>query len=121
MFLSPRRVRSVGRTGDGLGSIFSSLFGGGAGPSGFAHGGAVHANVPIIVGENRPELFVPSTAGRIMPNLNELRGGQGRQRDGGDLYLNFNGPVSNAQEVRRSAAQAGRELLRLQQMGQRGA
>lgn len=116
----------AGGTGGGLGSIlttvFSSLFGGGGGGfSGFAHGGAVHANVPIIVGENRPELFVPSTAGRIMPNLNELRGGQGRQRDGGDLYLNFNGPVSNAQEVRRSAAQAGRELLRLQQMGQRGA
>ncbi|NJM51588.1 MAG: hypothetical protein HC843_12560 [Sphingomonadales bacterium] len=105
-----------GGLGNILTSVFSSLFGGG-----FAHGGAVHANVPILVGENRPEMFVPSTAGRIIPNLNELRGGQGRQREGGDVHVNFNGPVSNPQEVRRSAAQAGRELLRLNQMGQRGA
>jgi phage-related protein len=116
----------AGGTGGGLGGIlttvFSSLFGGGGGGfAGFAHGGAVHANVPIIVGENRPEMFVPSTAGRIIPNLNELRAGQGSRSNSGDVYMNFNGPVSNQQEVRRSAAQAGRELLRLNQMGQRGA
>lgn len=114
-----------GQSGGGIGglltSVFSTIFGGGGGFSGFAHGGPVNANVPIIVGENRPELFVPSTAGRIVPNLNELRGASRNERDSGAVQINFNGPVSNPQEVRRSAAQAGRELLRLNQMGQRGA
>ena len=83
-----------GGAGDGglgsiLTSVFSSLFGGG-----FAHGGAVHANVPILVGENRPELFVPSTAGRIMPNLNELRGGRGSS--GAAPYFDLRGAVVTA-------------------------
>lgn len=114
-----------GQSGGGIGgiltSVFTSIFGGGGGFSGFAHGGPVNANVPIIVGENRPEMFVPSTAGRIIPNLNELRGASRNERGGGSVQITFNGPVSNPQEVRRSAAQAGRELLRINQMGQRGA
>ena len=31
------------------------------------HGGAVSAGVPYIVGERRPEMFIPSGAGRIVP------------------------------------------------------
>lgn len=34
-----------------------------------AHGGPVHAGQPYIVGERRPELFVPETNGVIMPTL----------------------------------------------------
>lgn len=75
----------------GLGGIFSSIlgmFGGGAGAAaggagagvgdvlggigtallGFATGGAVPAGMPAIVGERGPELFMPATSGRIIPN-----------------------------------------------------
>lgn len=38
-------------------------------------GGPVQAGQPTIVGERRPEIFVPNTAGRIVPNT----GGQGEQ------------------------------------------
>ena len=33
----------------------------------FAHGGRVRAGEPILVGERRPELFVPGTDGHINP------------------------------------------------------
>jgi hypothetical protein len=35
---------------------------------GFATGGPIPANLPSIVGERGPELFMPSTPGRIVPN-----------------------------------------------------
>jgi hypothetical protein len=80
----------------GLGSILGGLFGGAAGALGgpatnlggalglpqLASGGPI--NGPAIVGERGPELFVPGTAGHIIPN-----GGFG----GGLTYA----PVINAQ------------------------
>jgi len=46
----------------GFGSIFKSLLG-------FrADGGPVGKGKPFVVGERGPELFVPNTAGRIVPN-----------------------------------------------------
>ena len=62
-----------------FGSVLSSLFGG------RASGGPVMANTPYIVGERRAELFVPSTAGRIEPNLN------GMGRGGTTIINNWNG------------------------------
>lgn len=41
---------------------------------GFANGGSVDAGQPIMVGEKGPELFVPPTAGKIVPN-NQLNQG----------------------------------------------
>jgi len=46
----------------GLGGFFGGFF---------ANGGPVAGNVPIVVGERGPELFVPNTAGSIVPN-NEM-------------------------------------------------
>lgn len=65
-----------------LGGIFRSIFGLGgvqggipAGMSpetlaliGLANGGPVNANQPYLVGENGPEVFMPRTAGSILPN-----------------------------------------------------
>jgi hypothetical protein len=34
----------------------------------FASGGPIPSNMPAIVGENGPELFMPSSSGRIVPN-----------------------------------------------------
>lgn len=48
----------------GAGGIFSALIG----PPGRAMGGPVAANSPYLVGERGPELFIPSSAGRVIPN-----------------------------------------------------
>ena len=52
--------------------IFSSVFSGAgsflSGLLGFADGGNPPVNKPSIVGENGPELFVPRTAGTVVPN-----------------------------------------------------
>ena len=71
----------LGMGGEGAGAL-SGLFGslgaaaGGAGDAvmsllpllAFADGGDVLANHPALIGERGPELFVPHTAGRIIPN-----------------------------------------------------
>lgn len=81
-----------GGGGGGLGGIFGGLFGGGGmkGTSYFppaprAMGGPVTAGTPYIVGEKRPELFVPNVSGRIIPKV----------PGGGSTSINF-APVINA-------------------------
>jgi len=44
---------------------------------GRAAGGPVNAKSPYVVGENGPELFVPQSAGRIVPNIASSKGGAG--------------------------------------------
>jgi lambda family phage tail tape measure protein len=55
-----------GNGGSGLSNFFGAL-------TGKAIGGPVSANTPYIVGERGPELFMPSSAGNIVPN-NQLTG-----------------------------------------------
>jgi lambda family phage tail tape measure protein len=54
------------------GSFFGSLFGGGGptplGIGSYAMGGNPPVNRPSLIGENGPELFVPRSAGTIVPN-----------------------------------------------------
>lgn len=57
----------------GIGDFFSSIFGGGGSKTAFsggikflAEGGPVSG--PAIVGERGPELFIPNTAGTVIPN-----------------------------------------------------
>lgn len=78
-----------GKGGGGIGGgIFGSLLGaiglgGGGGGIGaptrfggvFAAGGTPPVGVPSLVGENGPELFVPRTAGTILPNGFQPAGG----------------------------------------------
>lgn len=59
------------------GGTTTSTGGGGGGGSAlpqFARGGVATGRRPAIVGERGPELFIPSTTGRVVPN-NELGGG----------------------------------------------
>jgi hypothetical protein len=51
-----------------------------------ATGGLTSENKPYIVGERGPELFVPSSNGRIIPN-NKLGSG------GGNIYINVSGAI----------------------------
>lgn len=66
--------------------------GGGGGGSGGGfhqrqHGGPVSPGRPYIVGERRPELFVPNSAGRILPSVPGMGGG------GTTVILNVAGTV----------------------------
>ena len=67
--------------GDFFGSIFSS---GGGGGGAFTHSvfnaGGGDISGPSIVGENGPEMFIPKSAGTIVPNhsINSLMGGGGQ-------------------------------------------
>jgi len=74
-------------------AAFSAFTGGVGGFFGgfFANGGNVAGNTPIVVGERGPELFIPNTAGKVIPN-NEMAGyGSGGMGGGGDnIEVTFN-------------------------------
>jgi len=55
--------RLLGGAGGFLGGAFENIFGGFR-----AAGGPVFSNKAYVVGENGPELFVPNSAGQIIPN-----------------------------------------------------
>ena len=66
-----------GAGGGLLGSFFGGLFGGGGstlagaavmGLPGYANGGSISANQLAMIGERGPELFLPRTAGTVIPN-----------------------------------------------------
>jgi hypothetical protein len=59
-----------------------------------ATGGLTSENKPYIVGERGPELFVPSSNGRIVPN-NKLGNG------GGNIYINVSGAIDQEGTARR--------------------
>lgn len=55
----------LGQTGGGFGSILSSTFGALLGLPGRATGGPVSPGRAYMVGERGPEVFVPTSAGRV--------------------------------------------------------
>jgi len=63
-----------------VGGAIDNIFGGGR-----ANGGPVNAGTSYVVGERGPELFVPNTSGKIIPN-----GGSGR---GSTINLTVNGAI----------------------------
>lgn len=90
--------------GDGGGSDFlSNILGGGIGLPGFADGGDVMPGKPIIVGEKRPEVFVPGSAGRILPTVG---GG------GSNTTVNMNVQAPDADSFRKSSSQMLRDMMR---------
>jgi len=66
-----------GGNSSGGGFSFGTLFKGIGSIFGFANGGIPPVGQPSIVGERGPELFVPQSAGRIIPN--DKLGGMGSQ------------------------------------------
>lgn len=79
-------LKQSAATGNGgIGSFLTSAIGNFFG--GFrAQGGPVSATQPYIVGEMGPEMFVPNSAGTIIPN-DQLGGGKSSE---GSLAVNFN-------------------------------
>ncbi|MGB3486680.1 MAG: tape measure protein [Xanthobacteraceae bacterium] len=82
----------------GLGSL-GNLFGIGA----RASGGPVTAGQPYIVGEKRPELFVPSQNGMIVPQVPTMKGGRGSNSF--NVTISMAGANGDA-TIRQIAAQA---------------
>ncbi|MFA5989680.1 MAG: phage tail length tape measure family protein [Sphingomonas sp.] len=88
--------------------------------SGRASGGPVIANTPYIVGERRAELFVPSTSGRIEPNLNSSgRGGGVVNNYYGPGAAEFWGKINKGHEDAARKGAAGGAQIAMQQL-QRG-
>ena len=105
--------------GAGGGGLFGNLFGGGGpqevsavtsyvGPA-FADGGDPPVNVPSLVGENGPEMFVPKTAGTIIPN-NQLS-----SMMGGNNGVTYNGTV--IQNMQAIDTQSALQFLAKNKMG----
>ena len=93
--------------GGGLSDMFSGIFGGGSGMpaaglsfdqlyamgtgGAYANGGSPPVGVPSLVGENGAELFVPKTAGTIIPNgsLSSMMGSQPQTVYNGTVVQNM--------------------------------
>ena len=86
------------------GSLFGS---GGAFGGGHASGGDVNAGVAYMVGERGQELFVPKTAGTIIPNdaLQRPNAAGQPQGSGVNVYQTFNVQTPNPDSFRQSQDQ----------------
>lgn len=96
-----------GGTGGGIGGFFKSLFG-------FADGGRPPVGRPSIVGERGPELFVPSTAGTIIPNEQLGMGGTVN-----NTYITNQISAIDAKSVAQLFAENRKTLLGTVQMAQK--
>ena len=85
-------------------SAVTSLFGGGR-----AAGGSVMPGKAYVVGENRPELFVPSTSGYIMPRVPTGQGGGGQTQS---VTVTVNPSPLFITSVTQGAQLAAQETLR---------
>jgi lambda family phage tail tape measure protein len=99
----------MGGSGSGsfLGSLFSGLFGGGK-----AAGGPVSNSKAYLVGEQGPELFVPNTAGSIVPN-NQMGGA------GGYAQVTYNINAVDASSFRSLVAQDPEFMFAVTEQGRK--
>jgi hypothetical protein len=113
-------------SGGGLGSLFSSATSssGGGGATGFlsllsgflpflADGGDVQPGKSYVVGEKRPELFVPRSAGTIIPQVP----GGGQKVSQTNVNLHIHG-VTDADSFKKSQAQISSAMGRAASLGQ---
>lgn len=101
--------------------LFSAAFGSGGFLSsllGFAEGGQPPVNKPSIVGEKGPELFMPKTAGTIIPN-DQLGGLGGGQSVVNNYITNNNVSAIDGQSVARFFAENRRTMLGTMQLAQK--
>jgi hypothetical protein len=99
-------VQLFGGAGNVGGGLLGSLFGGLFGKAG---GGAVNAGQPYMVGESGRELFVPNSAGKIIP------GGGG----GGSTNVTYNIQATDAQSFRTMIARDPQFIYNITEAGRR--
>lgn len=95
-----------GNGGGGLLGLGSSILGSLLGSPGRATGGPVSGGRPYMVGEQGPELFVPTSAGRIEPNI----GGRAAPDIRLTINISDNGRSSAPDQMRRSSRQVARAV-----------
>ena len=83
-----RVINAASRVGGAIRSVTTL-----GGLTGREHGGPVAAGQPVIVGERRPELFIPNTSGTILPRITGAGGGGGRGGAGMTINLVINGDI----------------------------
>jgi phage-related minor tail protein len=79
-----------------------------------AKGGPVDANTPYIVGEQGPEMFVPTTAGKIIPN-DQMGGSLG----GGATNVTYNINAVDASSFRSMVARDPQFIYNITEVGRR--
>lgn len=82
-----------------LSALGSAIFGGFR-----ASGGPVSAGRAYLVGEKRPEVFVPSTSGTIIPSVNAAMARMGGGAGGRDIRVSINLEGANGDETIRQIA-----------------
>ena len=97
----------VGAVVDKGKDLVKSLFG-------FADGGYIPGNKMSVVGENGPELFMPSQSGSIIPNF--AGGGQG---GGGVTNVTYNINATDAQSFKQLVARDPEFIYNVSQAGAR--
>lgn len=100
-------VKSAGgaRSGGVLSGLFATVFGG---MGRRERGGPVSAGIPYIVGEKRPEVFIPNTSGTIAPSISSAIAG-----GGAGTAVTFNITAMDSQDVMRSMEKIKRPLADL--------
>lgn len=93
-------------------SFFPGFFPGRAG------GGPVDASKPYVVGEQGPELFVPNSAGKIIPN-NKLTAGSGSGMAVGQTTVNYNIQAVDAASFRSLVARDPSFIFSVTEAGRR--
>lgn len=89
---------------------FSGLLSAGMSLFGYANGGDPPVGVPSIVGEHGPELFVPKTAGTIIPNGSGVA--LANQAPAVTVVQNFTvGDVASISMVRQAVANSQRQIV----------
>lgn len=78
--------------------------------AGRAAGGGVRAGTPYLVGERRPEIFVPESAGRIVPNARGAGGGGGI---GKVVVVDQRGAGAPPARVQRERGPDGMQIVRV--------
>ena len=82
------------------------------GLTGREHGGPVGAGQPVIVGERRPELFVPHTSGTILPRITQASGVGGGGGGGGmTINLVINGDVNGFEDFQQKVTAVVRDAV----------
>lgn len=102
--------QSGGGSGGGLGGLLAAAIGGGSGSPGRATGGPVSQGRPYMVGERGPELFVPSSIGRV-----EALGSSRSIKLNISIHAPSGGEVQSLQQSGRQIARAVRSAMRGEQ------
>jgi hypothetical protein len=97
----------------GITGVLSSLFGGF-----FAGGGDVDTNKYYVVGENGPELFVPSRSGTIVSNAQASGSSSSNVTKNQNITMHVHG-VTDAKSFAKSESQIAAQMTRMLRRGQR--